>query len=905
MTSESVKVLIRIRPEHPPVTDGVVSVRDSSTVILLPKPYGGSDAMASRRSQEASAKAFKVDRVFGPSASQLDVYSEVQPLVLSVASGYNATVFAYGHTGSGKTHTMSGIPGDPGIIPRTVSDVFQTLQDTAARSPETIFLVRMSYVELYNNTFRNLLDWDLVEFTEQENRRDGDAEESAVFRAARSERIEVRETKIAGVHLSGRGLRAPVTSASSVIKLIAAGNQARAVGATNCNQHSSRSHSIVTLYVESRIGFDSDSEVRVGKLHLVDLAGSERVSLSGAEGDTLVETQSINLSLSTLGDVLSALSRNTMAQGQGKGATRQEQSAPVPYRNSKLTHLLKDSLGGNSKTLMIATLRAGKEHHSQSMMSLMYASRAKNIRNVTKVNRDTVGGSSIHQVSEEIELLRARLVERTEEFDRLRDLHSTDTLENQKLRVRLEEIGRVNESEKAEVEMKVASIIHNQAGQMALQRRAVTALQSRLSEELNSWRQKCEEQKAQISELKDMVSALERVRSGHGATREEVVEMQGLLEAWQVQATSAQRELVVVSERLKEVAQQRSLERRRAAELEQQAADLKVALKEETLASSALRLRHSQELDREREAHATLKQEGARAKATVDQEAGRAQEHIKEIEERCSAAVDRSAVLASELEASQRELEEHRSAALSEASHAQGRINDLLNGAETAASALTSEAASAETLRLERRVLIGEKRASDEKLVALEGEHAELLADLRRFQSSVVAMQADTQAVIEEKNRSAEKGRREASEAASELLALKRVLATERSASSLQAKRTADLEVKGQEVAARLVQVEERAASLAAERDLLQEQFVAARKAASEAGLESTRAHRALEDARRDIVASTSREGRLVAELEEAAAGLAASRCVWLLHARSVRREPPESKMLFKPCKHF
>ena len=155
----------------------------------------------------------------------------------------------------------------------------------------------------------------------------------------------------------------------------------------------------------------------MGKLHLVDLAGSERVSMSGAEGGTLVETQNINLSLSALGDVLSALSRNatSLAQQQGSGHDGQRgpgpihPQVPVPYRNSKLTHLLKDSLGGNSKTLMVTTLRSTKEYYRHSLISLMYASRAKHIRNCTAVNMDTHKESSIHQVSADMQSLKQRL----------------------------------------------------------------------------------------------------------------------------------------------------------------------------------------------------------------------------------------------------------------------------------------------------------------------------------------------------------------------------------------------------------------------------------------------------------------------------------------------------------------
>lgn len=164
----------------------------------------------------------------------------------------------------------------------------------------------------------------------------------------------------------------------------------------------------------------SPAELRLGKIHLVDLAGSERVAMSGAEGETLVETQSINLSLTALGDVLSALSRNAaIANHQNhphKGANRSgprspmaggaPMMVPVPYRNSKLTHLLKDSLGGNSKTIMITTVHTQSEYYHQTMVSLKYASRAKKVKNRSLVNRDVIGDSGIHAVSSEIERLR-------------------------------------------------------------------------------------------------------------------------------------------------------------------------------------------------------------------------------------------------------------------------------------------------------------------------------------------------------------------------------------------------------------------------------------------------------------------------------------------------------------------
>jgi hypothetical protein len=251
----------------------------------------------------------------------------------------------------------------------------------------------------------------------------------------KADKIEVRESPSAGVYLSGQHLRIPVTTAQEAFQLISTGMRNRATGATNCNDVSSRSHCILTLHVESRISTGSDgasSELRVGKMHLIDLAGSERLKLSGAEGDALTETQNINLSLTALGDVLAALSHNakemsrslTAASSSGgsggashssvqpssSGVTNRASAppalVPVPYRNSKLTHLLKDSLGGNSKTTMITTICTSVEYFQQTLISLNYASRAKKVRNRSLVNRDVIGDSGIHAVTLEIERLK-------------------------------------------------------------------------------------------------------------------------------------------------------------------------------------------------------------------------------------------------------------------------------------------------------------------------------------------------------------------------------------------------------------------------------------------------------------------------------------------------------------------
>lgn len=358
------------------------------------------------------------------------------------------------------------------IHPRTTPSTLTTATEAA--------LVRLTFVELYNNAFRNLLPPPPPQQQPQQQQRP----------------IEVREAPDGRVFLDGPGsLSAPVTSAAATLALVRRGLAARATGATRCNAQSSRSHAILSLSVETR-GAGAGAMVRQGKLNLVDLAGSERLALSGAEGARQAETQNINLSLTALSNVLSALSRNALAAQQQQqqqqpasdspkpaaaaaaaaagGAAAAPGLLPVPYRQSKLTFLLKDSLGGNSRTLLVATVRASLPYKAQTLMTLQYAARARSVQNFTLVNLDVAGHSQLTRVSTEIEQLRRRLRQRAAELDRLcaaaaegedEDEDEGDFDESPPTRQqRLEEMGRATARERRELAEKLSQVILSPEG---------------------------------------------------------------------------------------------------------------------------------------------------------------------------------------------------------------------------------------------------------------------------------------------------------------------------------------------------------------------------------------------------------------------------------------------------------
>lgn len=345
---ENVRVFVRVRPlSNKEIEAGYTSIASVDLlngIVSVKNPTGSS---------HEPPKTFTFDTVFDSDSKQLDIYNETaRPIVDKVLSGFNGTIFAYGQTGTGKTFTMEGVNNVPelkGIIPNSFAHIFGHI----AKADESVkFLVRVSYFEIYNEEIRDLLSKN------------------------KDHCLEVKERPDIGVYV--KDLSAYIANnADDMERIMSLGNKNRSVGATAMNEVSSRSHAIFSIIIEtSSYSFENakTQHVKMGRLHLVDLAGSERQSKTGASGQRLKEASKINLSLSTLGNVISALV-------DGK-------CTHIPYRNSKLTRILQDSLGGNSKTVMCATIGPASYNYEETISTLRYASRVKNICNKARVNQD-------------------------------------------------------------------------------------------------------------------------------------------------------------------------------------------------------------------------------------------------------------------------------------------------------------------------------------------------------------------------------------------------------------------------------------------------------------------------------------------------------------------------------------
>ncbi|XP_037102409.1 kinesin-like protein KIF13B isoform X2 [Syngnathus acus] len=384
LDDSNVKVAVRVRPmnrrEKELNTKCVVEMVKNQTVL---HPAMTNLSKGDTRTQ---SKVFAYDYCFWSMdesdkekfAGQEVVFQCLgESLLHNAFLGYNACIFAYGQTGSGKSYTMMGSVDQPGLIPRLCSALFERTQKEQREQEK--FTVEVSYMEIYNEKVRDLLD-----------------------PKGGRQTLRVREHKVLGPYVDGLS-RLAVASYKDIEVLMSEGNKSRTVAATNMNEESSRSHAVFNIILTHTLTDvqSGTSGEKVSRLSLVDLAGSERAAKTGAAGERLKEGSNINKSLTTLGLVISALAE----QGTTKNKTKF-----VPYRDSVLTWLLKDCLGGNSRTAMVATVSPAADNYEETLSTLRYADRAKSIVNHAVVNEDP-NARIIRELREEVEKLRVQLTQ--------------------------------------------------------------------------------------------------------------------------------------------------------------------------------------------------------------------------------------------------------------------------------------------------------------------------------------------------------------------------------------------------------------------------------------------------------------------------------------------------------------
>uniref|UniRef100_A0A667WWF0 plus-end-directed kinesin ATPase n=1 Tax=Myripristis murdjan TaxID=586833 RepID=A0A667WWF0_9TELE len=384
MSGASVKVAVRVRPfnsrEMSKESKCIIQMQGNSTTILNPK------------APKEPAKTFSFDYSYWSHttpedpcfASQNRVYNDIGKEMLQHAfEGYNVCIFAYGQTGAGKSYTMMGKQeeGQEGIIPMLCEDLFEKINEDNNKE-ELSYSVEVSYMEIYCERVRDLLN------------------------PKNKGNLRVREHPLLGPYVEDLSKLA-VTSYTDIADLMDAGNKARTVAATNMNETSSRSHAVFTIVFTQR-KHDTETDLsteKVSKISLVDLAGSERADSTGAKGTRLKEGANINKSLTTLGKVISALAEVVSA------SKKKKKSDFIPYRDSVLTWLLRENLGGNSRTAMVAALSPADINYDETLSTLRYADRAKNIKCNAVINEDP-NNKLVRELKDEVarlkDLLRAQ-----------------------------------------------------------------------------------------------------------------------------------------------------------------------------------------------------------------------------------------------------------------------------------------------------------------------------------------------------------------------------------------------------------------------------------------------------------------------------------------------------------------
>lgn len=374
---DSIKVVARFRPLND-------SEERAGSKFVVTFPQNKDDQLVN-----IGGKVYQFDAILKPNVTQEKVYNyAAKDIVKDVLNGYNGTIFAYGQTSSGKTHTMEGVIGDPtlqGIIPRIIQDIFNHIYNMEENLE---FHIKVSYFEIYMDKIRDLLDVSKVNLAVHEDKN------RVPFVKGATERF--------------------VSSPEEVLEVIEMGKSNRHVAVTNMNEHSSRSHSVFLIQVKQE-NIESQKKL-LGKLYLVDLAGSEKVGKTGAEGVVLDEAKNINKSLSALGNVISALADSSKTH--------------VPYRDSKLTRILQESLGGNARTTIIICCSPASFNEPETKSTLDFGKRAKTVKNVVTVNEELTAEEwkrRYEREKEKVAKLKAQLEKMDIELNRWRAGESVST----------------------------------------------------------------------------------------------------------------------------------------------------------------------------------------------------------------------------------------------------------------------------------------------------------------------------------------------------------------------------------------------------------------------------------------------------------------------------------------------
>ncbi|XP_042898685.1 kinesin heavy chain [Parasteatoda tepidariorum] len=503
---DSIKVVCRFRPLND-------AEEKAGSKFIAKFPPGTEECLS------LPGKLYMFDKIFKPNATQEKVYNEAaKAIVKDVLMGYNGTIFAYGQTSSGKTHTMEGDLTDSvnqGIIPRIVNDIFNHIY---SMDENIEFHIKVSYFEIYLDKIRDLLDVSKTN-------------------------LSVHEDKNRVPYVKGATERF-VTSPEEVMEVIDEGKSNRHIAVTNMNEHSSRSHSVFLINVKQE-NLENQKKLS-GKLYLVDLAGSEKVSKTGAEGMVLDEAKNINKSLSALGNVISALADGNKSH--------------IPYRDSKLTRILQESLGGNSRTTIIICCSPASYNESETKSTLEFGRRAKTIKNTVIVNEELTAEEwkrRWEKEKEKVTKLKAQLSQAEAELNRWRNgesvpqdeqllskdldvstlsLSDTSSVTNIPQQVSAEPVGNAERAKFEEERIRLYSQMDEKDDEIARQSQEVEKLKEQLAEqeelitanrkdyellqhEMNRLQQENESAK---EEVKEVLQALEELAVNYDQKCQEV-----------------------------------------------------------------------------------------------------------------------------------------------------------------------------------------------------------------------------------------------------------------------------------------------------------------------------------------------------------------------------------------------